>query len=45
MEQAGILSQSMRKKQLKWADEDGGELNKVQFFDKGAEPSQVQYDG
>ena len=37
-----MMSQSLRKKQLKWADEEGvGELNNVQYFDKGAEPSQV----
>lgn len=39
-----LLSQSLRRsKQLKWADEDGGELNNVQYFDKGAEPSQVRF--
>jgi hypothetical protein len=40
-QQQQFLSQSLRKK-LKWADEDGGELNNVQYFDKGAEPSQVR---
>jgi hypothetical protein len=28
-------------RRLKWADEDGGKLNVVQFFEKNAEPAKV----